>query len=828
MFFKRRDEPGAVPAKAVAAEAHAPLLGEQLRRGVDPTALGFTTTSELEPATALIGQERALKAVDLGASIRQRDFNIFVLGPSASGKTTAIRSYLQDKAALRSPPKDWVYVNNFDNPIKPRAIALAPGRARLLERGMSGVVDELHTSLPALFESDDVQARRRAIDEAVRSEQERAFEVFSHKAQLQNVALLRTPNGFALAPVHEGEVIKPEVFNALGDAERHEIETRLETLNKELEAVVEQIPKRERDRRARHRQLNEEIAEVAVRQALDELQTEFAQDAEVADYLGRAHRDLVQNAARLMTATDDESEEIRQPLDSTRNGQFRRWMVNVVVGDGPRSAPIVEELNPTHGNLLGRVEHVAQMGTLLTDFLLIKPGALHRANGGYLLLDARRLLLSPFAWESLKTALKSHEIRIEPPSELSGLITTQSLDPDSIPLDVKVVLFGDRLLYYLLAEYDPDFLRLFKVQADFDDSAEWSEANHFAFARLIASIVKRHELRPVDAAGVGRMIEEAARMTEDTARLSVEIGRLADILREADHYAGVAERKVITRQDVALAISEATRRADRLRDKAQEGIQRDILRIATEGSSVGQINGLSVLSLGQFSFGRPSRITARVRMGRGRIVDIEREVELGGPLHSKGVMILWGFLAGRYAEDVPLALAASLVFEQSYGGVEGDSASSAELYALLSALSEVPIRQGLAVTGSVDQLGVVQAIGGVNDKIEGFFDVCRKRGLTGEQGVLIPKSNVQHLMLREDVVAAAREGKFFIYPVETIDQGIEILTGVAAGARGGDGRFPAGTINARVEERLLAFARKAQAFESEHAKAGDASKEGSV
>ena len=477
----------------------------------------------------------------------------------------------------------------------------------------------------------------------------------------------------------------------------------------------------------------------------------------------------------------------------------------------------MEEDNPTYGNLVGRVEHIAQMGTLVTDFLLIKPGALHKANGGYLLLDARRLLLSPFAWEALKRAIKAREIRIEQPMEAAGLISTQSLDPEPIPLDVKVVLFGDRELYYLLAALDPDFPRLFKVQADFDDSIKRSSENDNAYARLIASVVKEHGLKPLDAAARGAH-HRRGRAAGRRPREAVARARPRSPISCARPTTGRAQakRKITGRQDVARAVEEQIQRADRLRDRAQETIARGIVLVDTEGAEVGQINGLSVLQLGAFAFGRPSRITARVRLGSGRVMDIEREAKLGGPLHSKGVMILWGFLAGRYALDVPLALAATLVFEQSYGGVDGDSASSAELYALLSALAEVPIKQSLAVTGSVNQHGEVQAIGGVNEKIEGFFDVCRARGLNGEQGVLIPKSNVQHLMLREDVVEAVKNGQFSIYAVGHVDEGIEILTGVKAGERGrGRAAFPAGTINRLVEDKLKSFAERGRRLRQE-------------
>jgi len=803
-----------------------PLEASELRRVVNPTSLGFKTTDELHPITGLIGQDRALKAIQFGANIKSHDFNIFVLGPPASGKSTAVKAHLGPKAAEAPAPSDWVYVNNFDNPNRPKALQLPPGRGKELARGMVGALDELRSVLPALFEGEDYQVRRRAIDEQFRSGQEEALETLNNKAQSQNIAILRTPTGFTMAPMHEGKVVKPEVFNALPEAMRKEVEVKIEGLQKELESILERLPKADKKRRGELSELNEEVARGAVHAALDDLMAAFSDVARALDYLHAAERDLTRNVGLFLMTGDDEHAIVRQSVDTARDARFRGYLVNVMVSNGGGTgtgAPLVEEPNPTLGNIIGRAEHIAQMGTLVTDFLLIKPGALHRANGGFLLFDARKLLLSPFAWEALKRALKAREIRIEQPAEATGfsLVSTQSLDPEPIPLDVRVVLVGDRELYYMLAAYDPDFPGLFKVQADFDDTIARSTENDQAYARVIASIIKEHELKPFDAASVARVIDEGARMAEDREKLSIEIGRISDIVREADYWSGQAKRKMTTRQDVAKAIEEQIQRADRLRDRAQETIARGLVLVDTEGAQVGQINGLSVLQLGTFAFGRPSRITARVRVGGGRVTDIEREVKLGGPLHSKGVMILWGFLAGRYALDVPLALAATLVFEQSYGGVDGDSASAAESFALLSALSEQPIRQALAVTGSVNQWGEVQAIGGVNEKIEGFFDICRARGLNDQQGVLIPKSNVQHLMLREDVVDAVRHGQFGVYPIATIDEGIEILTGVKAGERGPEGRFPAGTINRLVEDKLKAFAERARSFGKSAGNAGD-------
>jgi lon-related putative ATP-dependent protease len=799
----------------VTAGTHTPLPVTELRRAVDPAALGFKTTSELEPARGLIGQDRALKAIQFGANMASHDYNIFVLGPAASGKTTAVRQHLERKVKDLPTPPDWVYVNNFESPNRPIALSLPTGRARALVKGMIGAIDELRNTLPAIFEGEEYQARRRSIEEEFRSGQEQAFEALNAKANSQNITILRTPTGFAMAPMHEGKIVKPDVFNTLPEAMRKQVEQRIEVLQKELEAIIERMPKSDKQRRAKLSELNEEVAALAVHEALDDLAAAFSDIATVLTYLDAVGRDLVRNVGLFLAPAGEENELVRQPADTARDVRFRRYMVNPMVSrtsDDPPGAPLVEELNPTYGNLIGRVEHIAQMGALVTDFLLIKPGSLHKANGGYLMIDVRKLLMSPFAWEALKRSIKAREIRIEQPSEMSGLMTTQSLDPEPIPFETKVVLLGDRELYYLLAANDPDFSRFFKVQADFDDSIERSTENDGAYARLIASIVEEHKLKPLDAPAVARVIEEGARLAADREKLSIEIGRVADLVREADYWSGQAGRSVTTRQDITQAIEESVQRSDRLRDRAQETIERQIVLVDTSGAKIGQINGLAVLQLGDFAFGRPSRITARVRMGSGRVTDIEREAKLGGALHTKGVMILWGFLAGRYALDVPLALAATLVFEQSYGGVDGDSASSAELYALISALAEVPIKQSFAVTGSVNQWGEVQAIGGANEKIEGFFDVCKARGLDGQQGVLVPRANVQHLMLREDVIEAVKEGKFAIHAVETIDQGIEILTGIKAGTRGDDGHFETGTVNRRVEEKLREFAERGRSF----------------
>jgi len=806
------------------------LKPDALRHGIEAKSLGFTTTDDLDPTVGLIGQERALSAIRFGAGIKQPDFNLFVLGPPGSGKTTAVKNYLQTKADGEKAPNDWVYVNNFKDPNKPKAIELPRGRAAELTQGMIDAISELSTTIPAMFESDDFQSRRRIIEEEFRATQDEAFEALNQKAISQNVALMRTPTGFVLAPSSDGKVVKPEVFNDMPATMRDEIEGKIELLQSELQEILEQLPRLDKERRAEIREVTEDIAGLAISQTLSVLKQKFNDTPDVLTYLSDVNTDLIKHVEQFMVERSEEGipATANEPTDLERDARFRRYMVNSLVSaqathnsEQMDGAPIIEELNPNYGRLIGRSEHIAHMGTLVTDFMLLKAGALHRANGGYLLIDAIKLLTNQFAWEALKRAMREEAIRIEVPSEMSGVISTQTLDPDPIPLTVKVVLFGDHQLYYRLSAADPEFEHFFKVQADFDDTIDRTTENNIAYAGLIASIVKKHDLKPVDASGVARMIERGSRMAADNQKLSVEIGKLADIIREADYWASDAGHNVINRNDIARAIEESTHRADRLRDKGEEMITRNIIHVDTDGATIGQINGLSVLSLGNLSFGKPTRITASVRMGEGRVTDIEREVDLGGPIHTKGVMILWGYLAGQYATDMPFSLAASLVFEQSYGGVDGDSASSTELYCLLSALSEVPIKQGFAVTGAVNQKGQVQAIGGVNEKIEGFFDLCKTRGLTGEQGVLIPASNVQHLMLREDIVQAVRDGKFAIYDIATINEGIEVLTGISAGERDANGKYPVGSINRAVEDRLVSYAIARQRFGSDPGRAAN-------
>jgi len=797
-----------------------PLAAERLYRAADQSALSFESTADLEPADGLVGQQRALDALAFGTRVQKPGFNLFVIGPNGVRAQRAVEHLLQEAASERRRPSDWVYVNNFKDPRRPMAIELPAGRAGEFRDAMRTLIDDLKTALPAVFESEDYQTRRGAIDQAFQSKQGEAFSALQEKATAKNIIILRTPMGFALAPAQDGKPVPPEEFRTWSEPKRKQIQATIEELEKELEHIVRQLPQWETERRDEVRKLNRETAKFAIGQFIDTAKARFADVAKIFAHLETIRADLIENVAMFVVKSEGEE---GPALSDQLEAPFDRYTVNVLVGHaGPEPViPIVEELHPTLGNLLGTIEYVSHHGVLVTNFRLIKAGAIHRANGGFLLLDARSLLIEPFSWTALKRMLRQGEIKIEDLGRFIGFTSTVSLEPDPIPLDVKVVLFGDRLLYYLLAAFDPELAEHFKVLADLEDDIDRTPATEAAHARLIAALTHRHGLKPVDRAGTALLIEHAARIADHASKLTLVVDQLGDVLAEADFLAGKARRAVISRADVETAIEQRIHRSSRLRDRAQESILQEVALIDTAGTRIGQVNGLSVAELAGFRFGRPTRITCRVRPGSGKVVDIEREVALGGPIHSKGVLILSGFVAGRYALDTPMSLFASLVFEQSYGGVEGDSASTAELYALLSALAELPLRQDLAVTGSVNQQGQVQAIGGVNEKIEGFFDICRARGLTGTQGVLIPSANVQHLMLRRNAIEACAAGKFFIYPVATIDEGMELLSGRPAGERGSDGLYPPQSFNRLVENRLRAFARIRQSFAQQPLASGE-------
>ena len=793
------------------------LKAQQLRNRCDPAQFKFETTADLEDPAPVIGQPRAVAAVQFGIGIRREGYHLFAMGPTGVGKYTIVRRFLDKRAAAEEVPSDWCYVHNFQQAHKPHALRFPSGQAEKFSRDMERLTQDLRTAIPAAFETDEYRARRHGIDAEFSERQDTALEEIRQRAAKEEIAMMHTPSGgFAFAPMRHGEPIDPETFAKLPEKERNRIATLIAGFQEELEEIIQQIPKFRREKQHKIRELNRAVTGVVVNALIDELKKEYRELPDVPKYLADVQKDIVDNAEDFREAKEGEQVTLfGMPLPQAQAAEtaLRRYRVNVLIDhNSSNGAPVIYEDNPSYNNLLGRIEHLQQMGVLVTDFTLVKAGALHRANGGYLIIEALKLLQQPFAWEGLKRALRSGEIRTESLGQMLSLISTVSLEPEPIPLNVKVVLVGERLLYYLLHNLDPDFGELFKVVADFEETMESDVEANLVYAQLIASIARKEGLRRFDRTGVARVIEHSSRLAGDAEKLSIEMQKIADLLREADYWAGQTNRNTVNGDDVQRAIDTQQHRSDRLRKRLQEEVQRGTILIDTAGETVGQVNGLSVFQLGNFSFGHPSRITARVRLGTGKVVDIEREVELGGLIHSKGVLILSGFLAGRFVPDKPLSVSASIVFEQSYAGVEGDSASSAELYALLSALAEVPIKQCLAVTGSVNQHGQVQPIGGVNEKIEGFFDICKARGLTGEHGVIIPAANLRHLMLRNEVIEGVETGKFHIYAVETIDEGIEILTGLSAGKRDEMGKFPDGSINQRVERRLTEFAERARAF----------------
>jgi lon-related putative ATP-dependent protease len=783
-------------------EPLSPLPVSSLCWNCDPETLPFQTTDDLPDLTEFLGQARALDAVRFGIGIRRDGYNLYVLGPPGVGKRTIVQSFLEQKAIADSRPNDWCYVQNFDEPHKPRALWLPAGRGAEFVADMEGLIEDLRTTIPSALETEEHKTRIQEIEQETKEFQSRAFQQLTDLAQTRGIQVIRTHAGFALAPTREGKVLSPEEYEALSDEEQSKIQQVIEELQEELQGLVAKLPRWRREAREKIKQANQDAAQFALEHLMRPLQDKYSGLKEVVEFLRDVEEDVIANTDEFRPP-DDEPESPFKSLQKQRSA-LEEYQVNLIVDNGrQQGAPVVYEEHPSFQNLLGRVEHLSHMGTLETHFSLIKPGSLHRANGGYLVIEALRLFQQPFAWEGLKRCLYARHIKIESLAESLSLISTVSLEPEPIPLDVKIVLLGDRMLYYLLYQYDRDFAELFKVAADFEEQMDRSDASCQLYASLIATLVRRERHRRFDRTAVARILEHSARVAADSEKLTTHMRTIADLIREADYWCSHNAHDTVTAEHVQKAIDQQVHRADRLRERVQEQIQRGTLLIDTEGGQVGQVNGLSVLDLGNFSFGRPSRITATVRMGKGEVVDLEREVELGGPIHSKGVLILSSLLAARYAQDHPLSLTASLVFEQSYGMVDGDSASVAEFCALLSALSGIPIKQSLAVTGSVNQRGQVQAIGGVNEKIEGFFDVCHYRGLTGEHGVLIPISNVRHLMLRRDVVEAVGRGRFHIYPIADVDQAITLLTGTAAGGLDEQGRYPEGTVNHAVAARLL-------------------------
>ncbi len=788
------------------------LNSSELYRKCDISKFDFTTTADLEERLSALGQDRAISAVELGINIKSKGYNLFCLGPEGTGKTSLVKRILTKEGKLRKTPDDWAYVYNFEEPHKPIAINFNAGEAAKFQKEMEEFTDFVENELPNLVKDDVYEEQVANIREKYQAKRNDYIKVLQKKAKGKKVSLLHMPMGVVVAPMKNGEIISPDVFDTLTEEEKNEIMADLNAMQEEIAQHQDVTPEWEEKQTEEIKHLQEKIVKNAVKSPLDVIKAKYKGNKKVAEYLKTILSYILDNITTFVPDYNNENKPsaedepmaglLSQLKSQQEDDKFQKFKVNVVVKNVPDSgAPIVLLDHPTQGNLVGKVERIQQFGALVTDFSLIKGGALHKANGGFLLIDARKLLIQPYSWDSLKRALASKEIKIEAPSEDTSF-STISLDPQPIPLDVKVVMTGDAELYDLLSERDPDFRDFFKVEADFGGLIERNDENEIEYAKLIGSLSKKKNLRSLNKQAVARIIEYSSRMADDTEKLTAHVASIGDLLREADYWARKSKASQISKNHIEQAIKSQIYRSDRINQAMLEQIDKGTILLDVKGQRVGQINGLVVYNFTRNSFGKPTRITTQVRLGRGEFINIEREVAMSGPIHSKGVLILQSLIANRFAKRSPLSLSASIVFEQSYGGVDGDSASSTEYYCMLSAIAEIPIKQSLAVTGSINQFGEIQPIGGVNEKIEGFFDVCKYNGLTGEQGCIIPRTNVVNLMLREDVVEAVENGQFHIYAIDTVDDGIELLTGMKAGKADKRGKFPKGSVNYLVQQSL--------------------------
>lgn len=801
------------------------LTSEQLYRKCDAAKFDFTTTADLEERLSALGQDRAICAVELGINIKSRGYNLFCLGPEGTGKTSLVKRILEKEGKLRPTPDDWAYVYNFDEPHKPLAINFPAGAAAGFAKDMEEFAYAMEHDLPEAVKNELYEEQLSIIREKYQEKRNDYVKVLQKKAKGKKVSLLHMPMGVVVAPMKNGEIISPDVFDTLSDDEKNEIMADLNAMQEEIAQHQDDAPGWEEKQTEEIKKLQEKLVKDAIKKPINDIKQKYRGNKKVAEYLKAVQHYILDNIPSFVPNYDQDSkpqteeEPMAGLLSQLKNQQeedkYSKFKVNVVVKNVPDSgAPIVLLDHPTQGNLVGKVERIQQFGALITDFTLIKGGALHRANGGFLLIDARKLLLQPYSWDSLKRALASKEIKIEAPSEDTSF-STISLDPQPIPLDVKVVMTGDAELYDLLSERDPDFSDYFKVEADFGMIIDRTDENEVEYAKLIGSLTKKKNLRSLNKQAVARVIEYSSRLADDSEKLTAHVSSIGDLLKEADYWARKSKASQIGKNHVDQAIKSQIYRSDRVNRAMLEQIDKGTILLDVKGERVGQINGLVVYNFTRNSFGKPTRITTQVRLGRGEFINIEREVAMSGPIHSKGVLILQALIANRFAKRSPLSLSASIVFEQSYGGVDGDSASSTEYYCMLSAIANLPIKQSLAVTGSINQFGEIQPIGGVNEKIEGFFEVCKYNGLTGKQGVIIPRTNVVNLMLREDVLEAVENGQFSIYAIDDVDDGIELLTGIPAGKADRRGRFPKGTVNYMVQQSLEEYYRDYVKFAKE-------------
>lgn len=782
------------------------LTAESLRRTFDPSSLPFETTAEVEPLlTGIIGQERAVRAAEFGLRVKKRGYNLYFSGLPGLGKTSYAQAAVQHIAALEASPPDWCYVYNFQNPNMPRALSLPAGKGSSFQKDMEELIEELKVEIPRAFSSEDYEKQKNALFREFQEKSSALMEELNLAAAAQGFILKRSSTGFVTIPVVEGKPTTQEEFDQLDPAAKEALERKSTELQFKAMEIMRRVQNIEKEMREKIRELEGKIGLFAVGHRIAALKEKYVAFPQVVSYLDAVQEDVLAN---LEAFRPEEEQNIPFPgfRRQTRAGFFQKYTVNLLVNNQEtKGAPVIIEDNPSYYNLVGRIEYQNEWGFITTNFTMIKAGALHRANGGYLILQAKDVLANFQSWEALKRVLKTERLTMENLGEQYGLVALASLKPEPIPLDVKVVLIGSPLFYYLLYNYDEDFRKLFKVKVDFDVEMTWNEKNVLSLAKFISTYCQREGLRHFHRTGVAKVIEQASRLAENKEKLTTCFNEIVELLYEADAWAGAAKASFVTSEHVVQAIKEKKHRSNRYEEKLQELFAEGSLLLDTEGEVPSQINGLSVVELGDDTFGRPTRITAMTFPGEDGVVNIERETKLSGAIHNKGVLVLSGYLGAQYAREAPLTLSASICFEQLYEGIEGDSASSTELYALLSSLADLPINQGIAVTGSVNQRGEIQPVGGVTAKVEGFFKVCKLKGLNGKQGVIIPAQNVKNLMLDEEVITAVSEGKFHIYPVKTIDEGIEILTGVPAGTRDENGNFPPGTVHFRVAEKLKHF-----------------------
>jgi lon-related putative ATP-dependent protease len=744
--------------------------------------------------------------------IKDHGFNIYVAGYPGTGRKTAVRSFVEEQARVQPVPSDWCYVNNFVNSYEPKAIKLPAGKGKEFRNEVKNLVENVRNALPKAFESEDYAARRDATIRGLENQRKQLIDELSTKAQREGFVIQTTPVGLLLIPVLDGKPLSEEEMLALPQKTKDKLQEKREKLETEFRSTMRQLIDMERKIHESLKKLNKEVALYAIGNQVESLIEKYKDTPEVTNYLKDVQNDILDNLQQFVKRSEAQ-QELPFQMPWMREEPFKKYEVNVVIDNSDtEGAPVVVETNPTYPNLLGRTEKEAQFGALTTDFTMIRAGSIHKANGGYLIIPVEELLRNPFSYDGLKRDFRDGHLVIAEPEERYGFLSVKTLKPQPIPLSAKVILIGNPYIYQLLFALDPDFKELFKVKAEFDTVMDRTDEKVKQYAAFVCTLCEKEHLKHLDGSAIAKLVEYSSRVAEDQYKLSTQFSNIADIIRESNYYAIQENAEVMNGNHIRKAIEEKIYRSKLIQEKIQEMIKRGFFLIDTAEKKVGQVNGLSVMGLSDYAFGNPSRVTASIGLGREGVIDIEREAKMGGPIHTKGVLILSGYINDKYARDKPLSLSARLVFEQNYEGVEGDSASSTELYAILSALSELPIKQNIAVTGSVNQKGEVQAIGGVNEKIEGFFEVCKLKGLDGQQGVMIPESNVQNLMLKEEVVEAVKAGKFSLYSVKTIDEGIEVLTGTKAGQRLTNRTFEEGTVNYLVDKQLGEMADKLKQY----------------